>query len=90
MFLISSEKWGVVQARRYLSFLLDQIELLSDFPGIGQKLEGHPDLYFHLAKIRPQVLSHGHMIFYRIMNDRIEIVRVLHSAADWSQGELDG
>jgi toxin ParE1/3/4 len=90
VFLITAEKWGVVQARRYLNFLLDQIELLSHFPGIGQKLEEHSDIYVYLAKIRPQVQSHGHRIFYRIINDRIEIVRVLHSAADWSQGELGG
>lgn len=50
-----------------------------------QSLSAHPERYPRVAFAGLRKRSFGdYVIFYRVM-DRVEIVRVLHAARDWTQ-----
>ena len=68
-------EFGHSQAKRYLEGLRDYFEALTKNPDIGkQRDEIKVGLY-----CLPYV---SHIIFYRILTDRIRIVRVLHGRSD--------
>jgi toxin ParE1/3/4 len=73
--LYTAERWGNAQALRYEAALERAIMNLGAFPEIGVRRD-------HLAVgYRSQRFEH-HVIFYRIMGDVIEIVRILHERVD--------
>jgi toxin ParE1/3/4 len=70
--------WGLVRAEIYVLGLHDAFERLSAFPELGRDA----------SEIRPGVLrfeSTSHVILYRIEDDGILILRVLHARMDVSQ-----
>jgi toxin ParE1/3/4 len=69
------ETWGVEQAERYLR-LLDQ--------GF-RKVAGNPDLGRSCDAIREGYRKYGvgrHVIFFRLGDDGVEVVRILHERMD--------
>jgi toxin ParE1/3/4 len=63
------------RATRFVETVLDKCELLAEQPGIGRlRSELEPDL-------RSFVVGR-YLIFYRPLDDGIEVVRVLHGARD--------
>jgi len=68
-------KFGFSQAIKYLSDIQDQIEAITTNPGIGKKRN---EIKMWLYSI-PYV---SHVIFYRIMDDHIRIVRILYGGRD--------
>lgn len=69
-------------ARRFLIAAYDTFEFLAANPGMGR---GRADLGF------PEVRSWRvrgfprHLVFYRELSDRVQILRVLHGARDLSR-----
>jgi toxin ParE1/3/4 len=67
-------------------FGFDQaIEYLSGFDGILAKLLHNPELGKEREEIREglrSLLKEKHAIFYRILGNRIRIVRILHASRD--------
>ncbi len=66
-----------VTAGVYLHQIYQALENLSRFPGIGPERED----------IRPGIRGlafRRHVIFYRVLSERIEILRILHGARDAS------
>lgn len=68
-------KFGFDQAVFYLGSIVDVLETLPSNPHLGkQRAEIRNELY--------GVLHGKHVIFYRIMFDRIRIIRILHGSRD--------
>lgn len=71
IWLYSFEQWNEEQADRYYDQILDGIEQLIDNPEMGKSR----------ATIRSGYRSiqvNSHIIYYRIEDDTIRVIRVLH------------
>ncbi|MDT7827393.1 type II toxin-antitoxin system RelE/ParE family toxin [Pricia sp. S334] len=68
-------KFGHSQATRYLEGLRGHFEALTKNPDIGKQRDE--------IKVGLYSLPHvSHIIFYRILTNRIRIVRILHGRSD--------
>ncbi len=72
----TDEKWGRLQARKYLTELEDRFSAIAQFPERGKCRDDIPGtpLSYHEGR---------HMIFYRTTQRGIEIIRVLHDSMDF-------
>ena len=68
-------QWGLTQSESYLSTIKNQFWLLTQQPLMGTE---RPEL---LANIRSLPIE-SHTLFYRVTNNRVEIIRVLHGRQD--------
>src|SRR5687767_7052477 len=73
--LYTWQQWGEVQRDRYDAVLERAIAALADFPEIGPRMPW----IFPGCHIRP--VEH-HVLYYRITDDVIVVVRILHERAD--------
>lgn len=71
-------RWGEAQAAVYAAALRDDIKSLREFSLRFPEFEGG---YKGLRRMN----SGRHSVFYLVSDDRIEIVRVLHTAMDFSE-----
>ncbi len=69
--------WGEAQAYKYSRQLRDDITSLADFPLRFPEFDSRPGLR--------RMNSGRHAVFYLTLDDRIEIVRVVHVARDFEQ-----
>ena len=69
--------WGQTQAAKYSAKLRDDIKSLCEFPLRYPEFEPRPGLR--------RMNSGRHAVFYLILNDRIEIIRVIHVASDFER-----
>lgn len=69
--------WGEVQAAKYSAQLRDAIKSLCEFPLRFPEFESRPGLR--------RMNSGRHAVFYLVLEERIEIVRVLHAASDFER-----
>ncbi len=69
------KQWGQAQSESYLSTIKNQIWLLTQQPLMGTE---RPEL---LPNIRRLAIE-SHTLFYRVTNNKIEIIRVLHGRQD--------
>ena len=77
----SRKEWGHQQASAYMYSLLAAADSLGNFPERGSVI--NPD---HSSVRR--VVSARHVIYYRVLETEIEILRVLHERMDTSS-QLD-
>lgn len=77
IWLYTSKKWSVKQADRYLNWIIDGVEYLTNNPEAGKDYSNIKEGYF-----RFRVKSH--FIFYKINSHKeaIEIIRILHQRMD--------
>lgn len=75
IWLYTFETWSLEQADRYHALLFQEIDFLSRKPESGKCLD-----YLRVGYWSTKVKSH--IIFYRIFDDEIEIVRILHERMD--------
>ena len=70
----------------YTEHGIDQaVKYVSDFDVVFENLARHPNLGRDRSEIREGLrsfLHKHHIVFYRIMMDKIRIVRILHEARD--------
>ncbi len=75
IFEYTVKEFGFHQAVLYLGSMVELLETLPTHPEMGkERTEIREGLY--------EILHVKHIIFYRIMTDRIRIVRVLHGSRD--------
>lgn len=68
--------WSQVQAKRYYSQIMDEINYLASYPSIGKQLDDVRKDY-RCSKVKSNI------IFYRTTKkQQIEIVRILHQMMD--------
>jgi toxin ParE1/3/4 len=72
---IGKQTWGNAQSREYLGRLKDQLWALTEFPLVGVDRK---DL---LPELRSLPIA-SHIVFYRLANGCVEIVRLLHGRQD--------
>jgi toxin ParE1/3/4 len=73
--LYTWQQWGEDQRDRYEAILTQAIAALAEFPEAGALRP----LLFPGCRVRVVEL---HILYYRIRNDKIEVVRILHGRAD--------
>lgn len=67
--------WGDAQAAKYAAELRDAIKSLLEYPLRFPEFEPRPSLR--------RMNSGRHAVFYAVLKDRIEIVRVIHVASNF-------
>ncbi|MDB5210160.1 MAG: plasmid stabilization protein [Sediminibacterium sp.] len=75
IWLYTVEKWSMEQADRYYSLIFDEINYICKNINTGKSME-HIRKGYRASKVK------SHFIFYRILNDRIEVIRILHERMD--------
>lgn len=68
-------KWSKEQADRYYKLIFDEIEYISENSHLEISYE-HMRKNYRASKIK------SHLVFYRIENKSIEIIRILHQRMD--------
>jgi len=81
IYIQTTETWDQDQAERYNEFLLGTFDKIAETPFLGRTIADRPGLISYIAKWKRS--RHGHRIVYRQVDERIEIVRVLHTAMNW-------
>lgn len=69
------ENWSVEQANRYYDLIFDEIGYICKKPDSGKSIEDIRKGY-RVSKVK------SHLIFYKIVNDSVEIIRILHQRMD--------
>lgn len=75
IFIYTEEEFGTNQAVMYLTELEDAFEQLVGNPELGRERN-------EIKKGLRSLPAGSHIVFYRILSDRIRIVRVLHGSRD--------
>jgi len=75
VWLYTVEKWSVEQADRYYNLIVDEINYISRNINAGKSME-HVRKGYRASKVK------SHLIFYRVINGVIEIIRILHERMD--------
>jgi len=75
IFDYTKDKHGIDQAFTYVSSFDDMFESIADYPEMGR------DRREIRTELRSAIKDY-HVVFYRVLIDRIRIVRVLHNARD--------
>ena len=70
------EEWGEAQAKQYIINIRKQIERAAAFPEIGPDVD-------ELGLAYRKLSSGSHRIYYRIENDQLIVVRILHERMDF-------
>lgn len=68
-------RWGEAQAERYADAIEASLQRLRDNPCMGSS---RPQL---LPEMRVLIVRR-HLAFYRVVGDRIEVIRILHHSMD--------
>lgn len=75
IWLYTVDKWSVAQADRYYALIIDEIEYICKNVHSGKSMENIRKGY-RATKVK------SHLIFYRIIKDTVEIIRILHERMD--------
>jgi len=73
----TKEKWGSEQTKQYLSLLRNTMRGLSENPDLGKNRDDVKEGYRSFPEGK-------HIIFYRQVKDRIEILGIPHQSMDIS------
>ena len=75
IWLYTVEKWSVAQADRYYRLIFDEINFICRNSNSGKSME-HVRKGYRASKVK------SHLIFYRVSNNTIEMIRILHERMD--------
>ena len=75
IWLYTAEEWNLAQADFYIAQFANTLKNLIDHPEMG-KDRGD------LKKGYRSLLVNHHIVFYRLIDDEIQVMRVLHESAD--------
>ena len=75
IWLYTFQTWSIDQADRYHSLLVKEIDFLITNPLSGKKQD-------HLRKGYRSTKVKSHIIFYKVSETEIEIIRILHESMD--------
>ena len=82
IFDYTEKEFGFDQAVKYLLDIDDKFDLLSEQPELGKKRD---EIRLELRSL----VHESHVIFYRVLNNRVRIIRVLHGSRDLFSAEID-
>jgi len=71
IWLYTVEKWSVEQADRYYNLIFDEIHFICKNNNAGKSTE-HIRKGYRASKVK------SYFIFYRVQNNTIEVIRILH------------
>ncbi len=69
------EQWSLAQADRYYLLIFDEIDHICEHPTSGRPID-HIRKGYRASKVK------SHLIFYRVVDETVEIVRILHERMD--------
>jgi len=75
IWLHTVDKWSVVQADRYYMLIIDEVNFICKNIHSGKSMDDIRKGY-RASKVK------SHLIFYRVVNDTVEIIRILHERMD--------
>ncbi|HEV8081445.1 MAG TPA: type II toxin-antitoxin system RelE/ParE family toxin [Chitinophagaceae bacterium] len=75
IWLYTVRKWSVDQADRYYNLIFDEVNFICKNINAGKSME-HVRKGYRSSKVK------SHLIFYRIQNNTIEVIRILHEQMD--------
>ena len=75
IWVFTVDKWSVAQADRYYLLIIDEIEFICKDITCGKSMHNIRKGY-RATKVK------SHLIFYRVVNDKVEIIRILHERMD--------
>jgi toxin ParE1/3/4 len=75
IWLYTVAKWSIVQADRYYHLIFDEINYICKNINTGKSME-HVRKGYRASKVK------SHLIFYRVLNETVEIIRILHEGMD--------
>jgi len=75
IWLYTFENWSVEQADRYYNLIIDEIKYLANNPKVGKDY-GHVRAGYFRSTVK------SHFIFYKISQDTLEVIRILHQRMD--------
>jgi toxin ParE1/3/4 len=75
IWLYTVEKWSVAQADRYYLLIIDEIDYICKNIDSGKPMDNIRKGY-RASKVK------SHLIFYLVVNDTVEIIRILHQRID--------
>lgn len=75
IWLFTVEKWSMEQADRYYNLIFDEINYICKDINSGKSME-HVRKGYRASKVK------SHLVFYRVLNDTIEVIRILHERMD--------
>jgi len=75
IWVFTVDKWSVAQADRYYLLIIDEIEFICKNITCGKSMHNIRKGY-RATKVK------SHLIFYRVVNDTVEIIRILHERMD--------
>jgi len=75
IWLYTAEKWSIDQADRYYNLIFDEIQFICKNVNAGKPME-HVRKGYRASKVK------SHLIFYRIQNNIVEVIRILHERMD--------
>lgn len=70
--------WDMDQAERYLRRIAEAVDLVAETPALGRNCDHIRDGY------RKYPVG-SHVLFYRLTDDGIDVVRILHSQMDFDR-----
>lgn len=74
----SLEQFGAAQAAKYVTGLLNLLDLIASKPHLARVRRGFARPY--------RAHRHGsHVVFYRIEEDRVIVSRILHGKQNWNE-----
>lgn len=82
IWLYTVKNWSVAQADRYYSLIFDEIACICKNIEAGKSME-HIRKGYRASKVK------SHLIFYRITNETVEIIRILHERMDIDNRMVD-
>ncbi|MEO6843606.1 MAG: type II toxin-antitoxin system RelE/ParE family toxin [Ginsengibacter sp.] len=75
IWLYTVKNWSVDQADRYYNLIFDEIDYICKNINTGKSME-HVRKGYRASKVK------SHLIFFRVKNDTVEIIRILHERMD--------
>lgn len=75
IWLYAVEKWSIEQADRYYNLIFDEINYICRNIDAGKSMD-HVRKGYRASKVK------SHLIFYRVLNNTIEVIRILHERMD--------
>lgn len=75
IWLYTADKWSVEQADRYYNLIFDEIAFICENPKTGRQMDDIRKNY-RSAKVN------SHLIFFKVENGIVWIVRILHERMD--------
>ena len=75
IWLFTVGKWSLEQANRYYNLIFDEVDRICKYPESGKSI-AYIRHGYKVVKVK------SHLLFYRVINNTIEVVRILHERMD--------